>query len=87
MTTTGPAHATLTQASTSLRNGLARLAMAEGFFSMPALVQCPGDNPDIAARFVTVAAGGRARTVTVHGTCKAPFEELYAVLSASVGAQ
>jgi hypothetical protein len=43
-------------------------------------------NPDIASRFVTVTAGGKSRTVTVHGACRAAFEELYAVLAASVGA-
>jgi len=87
VTSTGPANATLTKASVALRNGLGKLAVAEGFFSMPVLVQCPGVNPDVAARFVTASAGGKTRTVTVHGTCKASFEELYAVLSASVGAQ
>lgn len=87
VTTTGAGRAALTQASTPLRNGLAKLARAEGFFSLPALIACPGTNPDIAARFVTVSAAGKTRTVTSHGSCKAPFEELYAVLSASVGAQ
>jgi hypothetical protein len=87
VTSNGSANATLTQASVALRNGLGKLAVAEGFFSMPASVQCAGVNPDVAWRFVTVSAGGRTRTVTVHGTCKTQFEELYAVLSASVGAQ
>ena len=87
MTTTGSVHATATTASSPLRNGLAKLARAEGFFSMATMLACPGVNPDIASRFVTVSAFGKTRTVTVHGTCSAPFEELYAVLSASVGAQ
>jgi hypothetical protein len=86
VTTTGAVHATLAQASLPLRNGLARLAQAEGFFTMPALVTCPGVNPDVAANFVTVSAGGRTHTVTSHGSCRPAFEELYAVLSASVGA-
>jgi len=86
VTTTGSGHVTLTQASTALRNGLAKLAQAEGFWTMPAFTACPGTNPDVAAHFVTVNAGGKTRTVTSHGSCKAPFEELYAVLSASVGA-
>jgi hypothetical protein len=86
VTTTGSAHTTATSASTPLRNGLAKLARAEGFFTMSTTVACPGTNPDIASRFVTVTAFGRTRTVTAHGTCSAPFEELYAVLSASVGA-
>jgi len=86
VTTTGSGHVTLTQASTALRNGLAKLAQAEGFWTMPAFIACPGTNPDVAAHFVTVSAGGKTRTVTSHGSCRAPFEELYAVLSASVGA-
>jgi hypothetical protein len=87
VTITGPMKATLTQASLPLRNGLARLAVAEGFFSMPAFIQCPGTNPDFASRFVTISAGGKSHTVTSHGACRPAFEELYAVLSASVGAQ
>ena len=87
VTTTGSMHVTLTQASPALRNGLGKLARAEGFFSMPAFVACPAVNPDVAARFVTVTAAGKTRTVTSHGSCKPAFEELYAVLSASVGAQ
>ena len=86
VTTTGSAHTTAKTASTPLRNGLAKLARAEGFFTMSTQVACAGTNPDIASRFVTVSAFGKSRTVTVHGTCSAPFEELYAVLSASVGA-
>jgi hypothetical protein len=87
VTSSGSASATLTQAPVALRNGLGKLAVAEGFFTMPTSVQCPGVNPDVASRFVTVSAGGKTRTVTVHGTCRAQFEELYAVLSAAVGAQ
>jgi hypothetical protein len=87
VTTTGAVKTTLTQASLPLRNGLARLARAEGFFTMPASIACPGVNPDIASNFVTVTAGGKSRTVTVHGSCRPAFEELYAVLTASVGAQ
>ena len=87
VTTTGAVKTTLPQASLPLRNGLARLARAEGFFAMPTFTTCPGVNPDVASRFVTVTLGGKSRTVTVHGACRAAFEELYAVLSASVGAQ
>jgi hypothetical protein len=86
VTTLGAVKATLTQASLPLRNGLAKLAQAEGFFSMPAFTACPGVNPDIASSFVTVAVGTKSRTVTVHGSCRAAFEELYAVLAASTGA-
>jgi hypothetical protein len=86
VTATGPQKLTLTFATVALRNGLAKLAQAEGFWTMPAFVSCPGTLPDVAAHFVTVSAGGKTRTVTSHGSCKAAFEELYAVLSASVGA-
>jgi hypothetical protein len=88
VTTSGPVHVTATDAPlvAPLRNGLAKLAQAEGFFSMPALISCSGVNPDVAGRFVTVTAAGKSRTVTAHGACKPAFEELYAVLSASVGA-
>jgi hypothetical protein len=88
VTTSGPVHVTATGApfSVPLRNGLARLAQAEGFFAMPTFISCGGVNPDVAGRFVTVTAGGKSRTVTERGACKPAFEELYAVLSAAVGA-
>lgn len=87
VTATGPGQVALMQASTPLRNGLARLALAEKFFTLPTTILCKGVNPDVAAHFVTVSAGGKTRTVTAHGACKAPLEELYAVLTAAVGVQ
>ena len=86
VSTTGTEQLTLTQATVALRNGLAKLARAEGFFTMPTFRSCGKINPDIAGQFVTVSAFGKTRTVTVRGVCVAPFNELYAVLSASVGA-
>jgi hypothetical protein len=86
VTTSGGIRVTATSASLPLRNGLAKLAQAEGFFSLPATIACSGVNPDIASRFVTVSAAGKTHTVAVHGTCKPAFEELYAVISAAVGA-
>lgn len=71
--------------SVPLRNGLAKLARAEGFFTMPTLMRCNGVNPDVAGRFVTVSAAGKTRTVTVRGACKPAFEELYAVIAAAAG--
>lgn len=71
--------------SLAARNGLVKLARAEGFFTM-ANTSCTGTNPDIASQFVTVTAGGKSRTVTVHGACSASFNELYAVISAVAGA-
>lgn len=86
VSTTGTQQLTITQATVPLRNGLAKLARAEGFWTMSTFVNCGKVNPDIASRFITVKSAGKSRTVTVRGTCSAPFEELYAVLSASVGA-
>ena len=83
----GPVQPTATTASIPLRNGLAKLARAEGFFTMTTSIFCAKVNPDVASQFVTISAFGKTRTVTAHGTCSAPFEELYAVLSASVGVQ
>jgi hypothetical protein len=71
--------------SLPLRNGLARLARAEGFFSLPKTIACPGVNPDVAGRFVTFTAAGKTRTVTERGSCTQAFDELYAVLAAVVG--
>jgi hypothetical protein len=88
VTTSGPVKVTAAGAPLSmpLRNGLARLARAEGFFTMATSLSCGGVHPDVAGRFVTVTAGGKTRTVTARGSCYPAFEELYAVLSAAVGA-
>jgi hypothetical protein len=87
LTTTGPVAVAdpVAVLSPALRGGLAKLAQAEGFFAMPALILCNGVNPDVAARFVTISAGGKTRTVTVRGTCRTAFEELYAVIAAAAG--
>ena len=85
VTSTGPVQATQPTASMPLRNGLAKLAKAEGFFTMAPTLTCGPSNPDVAGRFVTVTAYGKTRTVTARGTCIAAFEELYAVLAASTG--
>jgi hypothetical protein len=88
VTASGPVHVapTATPLSLPLRNGLAKLAQAEGFFTMAPLLSCGRVNPDVAGRFVTVTALGKTRTVTERGSCYPAFEELYAVLSAAVGA-
>jgi len=75
-----------TPVSLAARNGLVKLAKAEGFFTMTAFTACSGTLPDIAAQFVTVTVAGKTRTVTVHGGCVASFNELYAVLGAVAGA-
>jgi hypothetical protein len=85
VSSTGPVKPTAAAASLPLRNGLARLAKAEGFFTMPTSLACGVGNPDIASRFVTVTAFGKTRTVFARGACSQAFEELYAVLAASIG--
>jgi hypothetical protein len=85
VTSSGPVQATAAAASSPLRNGLAKLAKAEGFFAMATSLSCGATNPDAAARFITVKAFGKTRTVSARGSCTPAFEELYAVLSASVG--
>lgn len=87
VTASGPVHVTTGASALSLplRNGLAKLAQAEGFWTMSTSLSCGRVLPDVAGRFVTVTVGGKTRTVTERGTCYAAFEELYAVISATVG--
>ena len=85
VTTTSSQTPTYQTLSLPVRNALAQLAQAEGFWTMPTTVACPGTNPDIAAQFVTVSVGGKTRTVTVHGGCKPAFTQLWSVLNAAVG--
>jgi len=86
VSTTGTQKLTLTFATPALRNGLGKLAKAEGFWTEATFLSCGKINPDVAGHFITVTAGGKSRTVTERGTCYPAFEELYAVLSASTGA-
>ena len=86
VTTTGTQKLSLAFATPALRNGLGKLAKAEGFWTESTYLSCGKINPDIAGHFITVNAGGKTRTVTEHGACYPAFEELYAVLSASTGA-
>jgi hypothetical protein len=67
-----------------IRNGLLALAQAERFYTMPVLTQCPGALPDTPARFLTISTGTETRTVTVHGSCNQPFEDIYAVFQAAI---
>ena len=85
VSSSGPIQATAVTTSMALRNGLAKLARAEGFFTMATRLSCGATNPDVASRFITISALGKTRTVFVRGTCYPAFEELYAVLAASAG--
>jgi hypothetical protein len=81
VTARGPAQGIRPKLSPAAVAGLIRLARAEGLTTGSSLTRCAGTLPDIAAAWVSV--GGR--TMTVHGSCKPRFTELYAVLSAAVG--
>lgn len=67
--------------------GLLALADAEGFFSLSKQIGCPGGNagPDISARTIAVSTSTGTRRVSVFGSCKAPFNQLYAVLQQVAG--
>jgi hypothetical protein len=86
VSTTGTQKLTLTFATVALRNGLGKLAKAEGFWTEATSLDCGKVLPDIASRFITITAAGKSRTVRERGACYPAFEELYAVLSASTGA-
>lgn len=65
--------------------GLIKLARAEGFFALPDQIEGNHVLPDVASLFITVNAGGQTKTVRLHGVHNAPFEQLYAVLTAVAG--
>jgi hypothetical protein len=66
--------------------GLQRLASAEGFSTMPALITGRGVLPDLATLSITIRAGctSATKTVQAHGGHLAGFTELYDTLSAAV---
>jgi hypothetical protein len=71
--------------STNTLKGLLSLAETEGFFSMRSVTRCSGVLPDVASRFISIHTSTGGKRVTVHGSCNAGFEQLYAVLQNSVG--
>jgi hypothetical protein len=80
---------TSTQALTTPQDtlkGLLALADAEGFFTMSKQIGCPGGgNPDVSARTIAISTSTGTKRVSVFGTCKAPFNQLYAVLQQIAG--
>ena len=66
-------------------NGLAKLADAEGFTTLPPTVRCTGTLPDIASRYITVTTRSSSYTVQVHGGCNAAFNEFFATLYNTAG--
>jgi hypothetical protein len=76
---------TLTAPQDTLK-GLLALADAEGFFTMSKQIGCPGGgNPDVSARTIAISTSTGTKRVSVFGTCKAPFNQLYAVLQQIAG--
>ncbi len=76
---------TLTSPQDTLK-GLLALADAEGFFSMSKQIGCPGGgNPDVSARTIAITTSTGTKRVSEFGTCKAPFNQLYAVLQQVAG--
>jgi hypothetical protein len=67
--------------------GLQRLADAEGFSTMPALIKGTHVLPDLATLSITIRAGCSTTTKTVkaHGGQLGGFTELYDTLSAASG--
>lgn len=66
--------------------GLLALADAEGFFTMSKQIGCPGGgNPDVSARTIAISTSAGTKRVSVFGSCKAPFNQLYAVLQQIAG--
>jgi hypothetical protein len=78
---------TLTTPQDTLK-GLLTLAEAEGFFSMSKQIGCPGSGaagPDSSARTIAISTSTGTKRVSVFGSCKAPFNQLYAVLQQIAG--
>ena len=73
-------------ASLDAVDGLLKLARTEGFYALPSLVLCQGELPDFAGQFVTIKTGTSSKKVTVRGSCRVGFTQLYAVVSAVAGA-
>jgi hypothetical protein len=65
--------------------GLQRLAQAEGFWTMPAVMTTTHVLPDVATLFITVRAGcsPTTHTVRMRGGQSGGFTELYDTLLAS----
>lgn len=67
-------------------NGLLALADAEGFFALSKQIGCPGGgNPDVSARTIAISTSTGTKRVSVFGTCKTQFNQLYAVLQQVAG--
>jgi hypothetical protein len=64
---------------------LYKLADTENFWSMPSFTNCSGTLPDIASLYLEINSSTGTRRVTVHGGCKANFNQMLAVIEDAVG--
>lgn len=62
--------------------GLLKLAQAEGFYSLPRKLTCPGP-AGFATEYLHIHTANRDRTVESYGGCKPAFEQLYEVVKAA----
>lgn len=68
--------------SQDTRDGLMRLAQAEGFFTLPATITAagPANSP---TRYISIRSGTKVTRVTVRLARNRAFDQLYAVLLAA----
>jgi hypothetical protein len=64
---------------------LRKLAKAERFFSMPAILRCPEPIAGLATNYIRVRSGNLDKTVAVYGGCNKRFVEFFVVLQAIAG--
>jgi hypothetical protein len=48
-------------------------------------VACAGVLPDIASRYISFSTTSGTKRVQVHGGCNTPFNQVYAILQATIG--
>jgi hypothetical protein len=77
ITATGPAPTHVDAVTKQRLAALNRVALDVRFTTLPAVTNCPGTLPDVAATFIRV--GGR--TVRVHGSCVKRFNRLWTALN------
>jgi hypothetical protein len=77
---TGAASAGRTHLTRVQLGELNRLAATGRFEKLPRTTRCPGALPDVATSFIRVGP----TTVSVHGTCVAEFQRLWAALVRAV---
>lgn len=64
---------------------LFKLADSENFWSMPSFTNCTGTLPDVTSLYLEINSSSGTKRVTVHGACKANFNQLIAAYENEVG--